>query len=448
MKNNILKYNTNGKSLGNFLKGRARSSILNFDFDKSGGLYLVDRFGIVHLDKNSNTLKEFANNEEVSPYNWAVGIAVSPLNGKIYVTDGLRHRVLEFSSTGQLLKVLPKTGMLFPIGIDVSPDGKIYVCSNENDLLTCYSPKGKTLWTKKIRVGLGVYIEDFGGYSGPIEVTYLNKNRLYIVGERGLLLLDSNGNYIKHFYQFTEGSVIEPLDSITSTFDGNIYITHSRINAFWCYNLEYEAADTVSVNGSTRCDDKEANDGMFFIVGGIDKDGVKFSGYFDAFRKNGKYRISGLPKDSEIKIYPNVRDSTWNYRNHTNFELELNENKTLPKIVFTQIPPDAVVWETSLLSLSHSDGYIGQTFDMLIIGEFIQNECTVHFIDYRGIQYPIEILQVTRKNSHRVDLKLKITSGWPLGWKDYNSLNGYLYLENPDGGKTGFKRFEVEYVLN
>src|SRR6476469_8672603 len=81
----------------------------------------------------------------------------------------------------------------YPSGLDVGPDGTIYVADTGNDQVAAYSQSGTLLWRKGARG-----VRTAGNFANPRDLTYLNGD-LYVddTGNNRIQVLDaSNGNTI------------------------------------------------------------------------------------------------------------------------------------------------------------------------------------------------------------------------------------------------------------
>jgi DNA-binding beta-propeller fold protein YncE len=82
---------------------------------------------------------------------------------------------------------------MYPSGLDVGPDGTIYVADTGNDQIAAYSQSGTLLWRKGARGN-----RTAGNYSNPRDLTYLNGD-LYVddTGNNRIQVLDAaTGNTI------------------------------------------------------------------------------------------------------------------------------------------------------------------------------------------------------------------------------------------------------------
>jgi len=69
-------------------------------------------------------------------------------DGRIYVVDGVHHKVRIFNRNGKFLSSLGKKGsengeFRFPLGIDIDNSGKVYIADSGNHRLQIFSPEGK-----------------------------------------------------------------------------------------------------------------------------------------------------------------------------------------------------------------------------------------------------------------------------------------------------------------
>ena len=82
---------------------------------------------------------------------------------------------------------------VYPSGLDVGPDGTIYVADTGNDQVAAYSQSGTLIWRKGARG-----VRTAGNFANPRDLTYLNGD-LYVddTGNNRIQVLDaSNGNTI------------------------------------------------------------------------------------------------------------------------------------------------------------------------------------------------------------------------------------------------------------
>ena len=69
-------------------------------------------------------------------------------DGRIYVVDGVNHKIRIFNRNGKYLSSFGKKGsengeFRFPLGIDIDNSGKVYIADSGNHRLQIFSPDGK-----------------------------------------------------------------------------------------------------------------------------------------------------------------------------------------------------------------------------------------------------------------------------------------------------------------
>ncbi|MDZ4164848.1 MAG: 6-bladed beta-propeller [Smithellaceae bacterium] len=132
------------------------------------------------------------------PFQRPTSLAVSPVDGSVWVSDTLAHQVFKFSPTGEKLLTLGKRGekngeFNYPTGITIGKDGRVYVCDTLNVRLQVFSSTGKFLFK------LGRHGDSTGDFAHPKAVALDSEGNIYIVdglfdaiqifNEKGKLLL-------------------------------------------------------------------------------------------------------------------------------------------------------------------------------------------------------------------------------------------------------------------
>ena len=79
--------------------------------------------------------------------NAASDVCVSK-DGRIYVVDGVNHKIRIFNGNGKFLSSLGSKGsgngeFRFPLGVDIDNSGKVYIADSGNHRLQIFSPEGK-----------------------------------------------------------------------------------------------------------------------------------------------------------------------------------------------------------------------------------------------------------------------------------------------------------------
>ncbi len=148
----------------------------------TGSIYVYDRDGAYQ--------REFRPAEAADGW-LPIGLAFDP-GGNLYVTDlSGTQRVLKFDPTGELLlSVGEDQGFLFPNGVAVDADGRIYVTDSNNGRLLVFDAAGSLL--AKIGRGGGA-----GNLGLPRGIAVDEAGRLFIV--------DSSGQGVLVYRALSEG---------------------------------------------------------------------------------------------------------------------------------------------------------------------------------------------------------------------------------------------------
>ena len=188
-------------------------------------------------------------------------MAIGP-DGTLYVADTLNHRIQRFSPEGQILTTWGGFGDFQtsaaddgkfnePWGIDVGPNGNVFVADTWNHRVQWFSPDGAFLGSLG-QEGLG---DEPYSFWGPRDVAVDNEGRIYVVdtGNKRVKVFDSEGNFVTQFGApgYLPGFLDEPV-GISIGSDNRIYIAdtwNQRIQVFSEISPQsFDAVDEWNVN--------------------------------------------------------------------------------------------------------------------------------------------------------------------------------------------------------
>ena len=200
-------FSTSGKKLRSFGKcGTAAGDFTcpcELDIDDKGNFLIVD--GSNHRIQKFTANGKFIASSGTLRFSEPDGIAVHPINKKIYVVDNNTHRVLILNPDLSFCDMFGKEGsgkgyLHYPWGIACSSCGDIYVTDSGNCCVQVFTPDGHFLrnfgrkginggelkWPTGISVsedGSIVYVSDYGNH----RVLIFTSNGQYLrsVGSRG-----------------------------------------------------------------------------------------------------------------------------------------------------------------------------------------------------------------------------------------------------------------------
>ena len=173
-------------------------------------------------------------------------LAIGP-DGSLYVADSRNHRIQRFNADGEVLQVwgnfgdaaLPggAAGGLFnePWGLDVAPDGSVYVADTWNHRVQKFSAEGEfiTMW------GYFGTAEAPDAFWGPRDVAVDENGYVYITdtGNKRVVIFDENGQYINQFgtQGFSLGEFDEPVGLVIDRAGRRLYVAdtwNQRVQVF------------------------------------------------------------------------------------------------------------------------------------------------------------------------------------------------------------------------
>jgi len=182
--------------------------------------------------------------DDPGEFNKPRDITIAP-DGSIYVSDTGNHRIQHLDKSGNVLHVwgvfadsgtgeAPPGTFYEPWGIDVGPDGSVYVADTWNHRIQKFSKEGKFI-TQWGYFGQG---ESGDAFWGPRDLVFDSDGHLFVTdtGNKRVAVFDQNGQFITEFGSagLLEGQFDEPV-GITIDSHGRIIIAdtwNQRVQVF------------------------------------------------------------------------------------------------------------------------------------------------------------------------------------------------------------------------
>jgi streptogramin lyase len=215
--------------------GRTFGNVIGVDVDRNGNVWAFDRCGgdtcigsklapILQFDSSGKLLKSFGAGMFAFPHGFYLD-----REGNVWATDGpgkdgKGNQVIKFSPEGKVLLTLGKAGVsaegpgtfIYPSAVVVAPNGDIFVAdghgADTNGRIVKFSRDGKFIkaWGKK---GSGR-----GEFGGMHAIAMDSKGRVF-VGDRGnsrIQIFDQDGKFLDEWKQFgrPSGVFIDANDNI------------------------------------------------------------------------------------------------------------------------------------------------------------------------------------------------------------------------------------------
>jgi streptogramin lyase len=210
-------------------------AVISVDSDSKGNIWAFHRAQppILEFDSSGKLLKSLGKDMFVQPH----GMTIAP-DGNIWVTDaqgkdGKGHQVFKLSPDGKVLMTLGKAGVAGegpdrfngPTDVVVAPNGDIFISDGHdpesNGRVVKFSKDGKFIkaWGKH---GSGP-----GEFITPHSITMDSRGRIFVAdrGNSRIQIFDQNGRFLDQWKQFgrPSGVYIDKKD--------NIYVADSQSNA-------------------------------------------------------------------------------------------------------------------------------------------------------------------------------------------------------------------------
>lgn len=203
-------------------EGRTWGSTSSVDLDRAGNIWVADRCGVNSCaDKTEAPVMQFDSSGKLLKA-WGSGMFIFPhdlvvdRDGNIWIVDGKGQQVFQFSPEGKVLMTLGKAGVAGdendtfnqPSAVAIAPNGDIFVADGHggatNARIVKFSKDGKFIktWGKK---GTAT-----GEFDTPHTLAFDSKGRLF-VGDRAnnrIQIFTQDGEFLEQWTQFSRPSAI------------------------------------------------------------------------------------------------------------------------------------------------------------------------------------------------------------------------------------------------
>lgn len=156
---------------------------------------------------------------------YPTGIAVHPINDKIYVTDTFNHRIRVLNSDLTNDQVFGKHGdqkgaeFVYPTSVICDSTGKVFVVDNSNHRILVFTAEGNYISS------FGQYGDGDGEFSQPIGIAVDNQDKLYISdrGNHRICIFTSEGCFVSSFHS-PAGDDFDPSALAVDSSDHMLYV--------------------------------------------------------------------------------------------------------------------------------------------------------------------------------------------------------------------------------
>jgi len=244
-----------------YIRKDITSQIWNYGVGPSPEEIIADPYEGKQIDILADTvIGEYGT--QPGQFNRPRGVAVAA-DGTIYVADTDNHRIQHVDSSGNVLHIwgsfadsnvgeAPGGTFYEPWGIDVGPDGSVYVADTWNHRIQKFTPDGIFLnsW------GYFGQAESIYAMWGPRDVHVDQDGKVFVsdTGNKRILVFDQSGNAITEFGQagYALGEFDEPV-GIAASDTGRLFVAdtwNQRIQEFIpAAEDEYQAVNSWDVVG-------------------------------------------------------------------------------------------------------------------------------------------------------------------------------------------------------
>jgi len=219
------------------------------EFDLEGRILVTDteNMALLRFDRAGRKMDVLGTRSQVK-LKIPLGIDVGP-DGTIYVADGGLQQVVAFDSEGTVLRVYGRSGELSnPTDAAVSPDGsKLFVADSKAHRIVVFEVAGGAFVTSFGRRGEGE-----GEFSWPTSLTFGPEGDLFVLDQINcrVQVFGEDGEYQDQFGRLGPGygEFIRPKDIAVDDV-GFIYVTDNAFNNVQLFDADFSLLTFVGTGG-------------------------------------------------------------------------------------------------------------------------------------------------------------------------------------------------------
>ncbi|MBE9535886.1 MAG: hypothetical protein IMF07_01800 [Proteobacteria bacterium] len=266
--------------------------------DGKGLIYVTDPDSRnVYIYDTINYKIETLDKDGTGVFTLPLGIAVGA-DGRIYVSDRFRKKVLVFSADRKPLFTIGGEGELeAPVGVAVDNiNNKIYVTDVKRHVVNAFDREGKLLYV------LGRDKDERMGFNFPVDVDVLPDGSVVIVDTMNarVHIVDSKGNYVRTFGKRGDSiDAFELIKGVAVDKEGHIYLADVGSNSIKIYDVEGRLL--LTFGGTYKSMGKLAAGG-FTMIAGISADSN--NGIFVADQMNRSVQAFQYLDEEYLKLNP------------------------------------------------------------------------------------------------------------------------------------------------
>ena len=144
----------------------------------SGLVYVVEILSIAVFSQEGELVRTFGSEGRgKGEFKCPRGIAVSPDDHHLYISDTNNHRVQVFTLEGQYVRKFGTDQLKHPYGLTVTSDGSVLVADRNNNRVAVFDKKGKLVHSIAVEDPTGLAIDS----RGDLLVTSYKNNCVYYI---------------------------------------------------------------------------------------------------------------------------------------------------------------------------------------------------------------------------------------------------------------------------